>query len=203
MDARITWNSVVSDSTNLHDHNSGNKSGRGGATSLVNVDLSSVLFLLRLKMISTAGALDRREMELQLHALLEKLSTLVPKWIQLRKAPLLTGSIKPDAGPSNKQQNGALNNQKSTIKQSIIVIRNDSLDYGVDVRAKLGGRVHNTPASAKDDSGNNAKLSNGNKRSLLEMRRQPMGVADAIVPPSFRRMYGAALGLELSTNDVR
>ena len=200
MDARITWNFVVSDSTNLHDRNIGNKSGRGSATSLVNVDLSSVLFLLRLKMISTAGVLDKREMELQFLALLEKLSTLVPKWIHLHKAPLL---IKPGSGPSNYQQNGALSNQKSTIKQSIIVIRNDSVDYAVDVRAKLGGRVHNTTGSAKGDSGNNVKLSNGNKRSLLEMRGQPMGVADAIVPPSFRRMYGPALGLKSSTKNVR
>jgi len=200
-DARITWNSIVSDSTNLHDRNIGNKSGRGGATSLVNVDLSSVLFLLRLKMISTAGVLDKREMELQLLALLEKLSTLVPKWIHLHKAPFLTGSIKPGAGTSNNQQNGALSNQKSTIKQSILVIRNDSVDYAVDVRAKLGGRVHNTAGSAKGD--NNVKLSNGNKRSILEMRGQPTGVADAIVPPSFRRMYGTALGLESSTKDGR
>ena len=80
MDAHITWNSVVCDSTDLHDCNIRNKSGRGDATSLVNVDLSSILFRLHLKMISTAGVLDNREMELQLLALLETLSTLVPKW---------------------------------------------------------------------------------------------------------------------------
>ncbi len=38
---------------------------------------------------------------------------------------------------------------------------------------------------------------------LLDMRGQPMGIADAFVSPSSQIMYGAALGLELPTKDVR
>ena len=51
----------------------------------------------------------------------------------------MTVSIKPGTGPLNHQPNGALSNHQLTIKQSIIVIRNDSVDYAVDVHAKLGG----------------------------------------------------------------
>ena len=81
-DARIAWNAVV----------------RSGP--VVNIDISRVLFQLRLKMMMAADAKttlrgtssalaldvqvsDRRQMELYLLDLLEKLTSLVPNWIHL------------------------------------------------------------------------------------------------------------------------
>jgi len=183
-DANITWKSVVNDTNSLNDNTSGKivgvsgGGGSGGINSLVNVDLSRVLFLLRLKMKTCAGITDKRQMESQLIELLQKLATVVPKWLQLRQLR------------NNEQEKRGVNSRQ----ESIIVIRNDCVDYA-DVRAKLGGRVYNLiPDSTKINDGSNNLTNNGNKRSLFEMRQeQAVGVADARVPDSFRRLYGKAL----------
>lgn len=199
-DARITWNSVVNESIEQSDTSGGNKArprGGGGGT-IVAIDLSRVLFQLRLKMTSKKDISDKRQMENQLLGLLEKLAQLVPTWINLRKAPtLLTGgtSKKPDSSASTNQPNGK---QKLNIRQSIIVIRNDAVDYNKDVRAKLGGQVYNSNVGTTKSIGNNQskllEVSNG-KRSFEDMngKSQNIGVADAIVPPSFQQLYGKAL----------
>jgi hypothetical protein len=164
---------------------------------MVTVDLSRVLFLLRLKMVPVENVSDRRQMELQLLALLDKLATLVPDWIQLRKAPstFTSAETKPESSTSTNGQNNKLN-----IRHSIIIIRNDSVDYVTYVRAKLGGRVHNVGSTIGSSK---AGKSNSKKRSLQAVNEQQnkvqkgtVGVADAIVPPSFRRIYGKALGLD-------
>jgi len=190
-DARTTWNSIVNENSHQHDGSGGNKFRLGGATTVVNIDLSRVLFQLRLKMLSTTDVSDKRQMELQLIGLLEELSSLVPKWMMiLRNVP----STLPD------QQKVTTSNHSLNIRQSIIIIRNDSVNYAMDVRAKLGGRVHTS------NGGGEAGVLNRNKRPLQEMmdkqqsqnkaERGHVGVAD--VPPSFRRMYGKALGLDKS-----
>mmetsp|Transcript_20075 Transcript_20075/g.43553 ORF Transcript_20075/g.43553 Transcript_20075/m.43553 type:complete len:565 (-) Transcript_20075:142-1836(-) len=189
-DARMTWNSVVNESIDQHDDSGGNKSRLGGAMTVVNIDLSRVLFQLRLKMLSAADVSDRRQMELQLIRLLEELTTLVPKWMSLLKAP----------STLSDQHNAATSNHMLNIRQSIIIIRNDSVNYAMDVRAKLGGRVYNPADLAmQSSSGKKAAVSKCNKRYMYEQQLQNkvqghVGVAD--VPPSFRRMYGKALGLE-------
>ena len=197
-DANITWKSVVNYTNSLNDNTSGKivgvsgGGGSGGINSLVNVDLSRVLFLLRLKMKTCAGITDKRQMESQLIELLQKLATAVPEWLQLRQLRntklLLSGG-----GTLNEQEKRGVN----SCQESIIVIRNDCVDYA-DVRAKLGGRIYNLiPDSTKINDGSNnltSRSNNGNKRSLFEMRQeQAVGVADARVPDSFRRLYGKAL----------
>jgi hypothetical protein len=111
-DARIAWNAVVrsggggggkSDSSGyaLGSSEGANRGGGGGlAAPVVNIDISRVLFQLRLKMMMAADAKttlrgtssalaldvqvsDRRQMELYLLDLLEKLTSLVPNWIHL------------------------------------------------------------------------------------------------------------------------
>mmetsp|Transcript_35619 Transcript_35619/g.75059 ORF Transcript_35619/g.75059 Transcript_35619/m.75059 type:complete len:596 (+) Transcript_35619:87-1874(+) len=210
-DARTTWGVVVHESIDQRDGSSGSsKSRKGGSTPLVGIDLGRVLFQLRLRMVSVADMSDKRQMEMQLLGLLEKLATLAPEWIHLRKAPsTLAVTTKPPeknsigtkeaSGISSKQQNAKTSSTTLNIRLSIIVIRNDCVDYA-NIRANLGGRVHNTKSS--NDS--KKESSNGNKRSFQDMTgqqpqnivHQPVGAADAIVPPSFRRMYGKALGLD-------
>jgi hypothetical protein len=195
-DANITWKSVVSDNNSLNDSiggkNVGGSGSGGGINSMVNVDLSRVLFLMRLKMKTCTGITDKRQMETQLIELLHKLATLVPKWVQLRDTKrLLDSNGKQEKRGENSRQ------EKSTIKESIIVIRNDCVDYA-EVRSKLGGRVYNLiPDSTKIDDGSNnlaSRSNNGKKRSLFEMRQnQAVVVANARVPDSFRRLYGKAL----------
>jgi len=154
----------------------------GGGKAVVSIDLSRVLFQIRLKMKPNKDVSDKRQMEMQLLELLEELSELVPAWIQLRKAPTLMTGL----SSKKRKTSGAIDaslttpatattkQQKTNIKQCIIVIRNDAVDYNTDVRLKLGGRSHIT--------------------SLEEMRgkKQP-SLADAIVPPSFLQTYGKAL----------
>lgn len=201
IDANITWKSVVSDNNNLNDSIGGKNVGGGGSgsgggiNSMVNVDLSRVLFLMRLKMKTCTGITDKRQMETQLIELLQTLETLVPEWVQLRDTKRLLDSN----GTLNAQEKRAVNSrqEKSTIKESIIVIRNDCVDF-TEVRAKLGGRVYNLiPDSTKIDDGSNnlaSSSNNGKKRSLFEMRQdQAVVVANARVPNSFRRLYGKAL----------
>jgi len=253
-DARIAWNAVVrsggggggkSDSSGyaLGSSEGANRGGGGGlAAPVVNIDISRVLFQLRLKMMMAADAKttlrgtssalaldvqvsDRRQMELYLLDLLEKLTSLVPNWIHLRTLPsasanstLLTingnGGKKPAVTTSLKE--GATKSRKINIRTSIIVIRNDTVDYTMDVRAKLGGRITNDHADNTVGSVT-ANGGEGKKRSLEQGQTQqqrkeqkrhgktdaigPSVVADTIVPPSFRRMYGKALGLDETKKD--
>jgi len=198
-DARVTWTSVVNESADKHDSSGGNKARPrgGGGKAIVSIDLSRVLFQIRLKMKPNKDVSDKRQMEMQLLELLEKLSELVPAWIQLRKAPTLSGSL---SSKKRKTSSGAIETsvtttatatikqQKTNIKQCIIVIRNDAVDYNTDVRLKLGGRSHIT--SAKNESNSTAFA----KRSLEEMKgKKQSSLADAIVPPSFLQTYGKAL----------
>ena len=207
-DARLTWNSIVSETVSDQlDTSGGNKmKSKSGASPMVSIDLSRVLFQLRLQMVSKtkkkagdADVSEKRQMEIQLLNLLEKLAGVVPKWIHLRKAPTLAlavskdGEKKPSAAAKGKAT------PKLNIRQSIIVIRNDSVDYATDVRAKLGGRVHNKKLNGTSAAGmsSNSKgvAGGGTKRSLNGRGDQhlPVSAADAIVPPSFRRIYGKAL----------
>jgi hypothetical protein len=201
IDANITWKSVVNDNNSLNDSTGGKNVGGGGSgsgggiNSLVNVDLSRVLFLMRLKMKTCTGITDKRQMETQLIELLQKLVTLVPEWVQLRDTKRLLDSN----GSLNEQEKRGVNSrqEKSTIKESIIVIRNDCVDF-TEVRAKLGGRVYNLiPDSTTIVDGSNnltSSSNNGKKRSLFEMRQdQAVVVANARVSDSFRRLYGKAL----------
>jgi hypothetical protein len=66
IDAHITWNSVVSNNTNLQDHSIGNKFGRG----LISAEFFPTLHL---NMISAAGISHKHKMKLQLLTLFEKL----------------------------------------------------------------------------------------------------------------------------------
>jgi len=210
----MTWSAVVHESVDQRDSSiGGSKSRRGGATPVVTIDLGRVLFQLRLKMVTVVDVSDKRQMELQLFGLLEKLATLAPAWIHLRRAPsTLTGTTRPvekkiddskwDSGVSTNQKNATTSNLRLNIQHSIIVIRNDSVDYAT-IRAKLGGRVHNPVGLAiKSNTAKKTGLPKGNKRSFQQMEEQQLknkiqvGAADAIVPPSFRRMYGKALGLD-------
>mmetsp|Transcript_28338 Transcript_28338/g.59063 ORF Transcript_28338/g.59063 Transcript_28338/m.59063 type:complete len:470 (+) Transcript_28338:498-1907(+) len=215
-DARVTWSTVVNESLQQHRVNGRErKHARGGATPVVSIDLSHVLFQLRLKMVSVADVSDRRQMELQLLGLLEKLTTLAPDWIHLRKAPSTltftdktgekkSSDTKGDSGMATNQQGAARISHKMSIRHSIIVIRNDSVDYATEVRAKLGGRVHNTVGlAAKSNNGRSTGPSIGIKRPFQDAVAQqqnkvqrPVRVADALVPPSFRRMYGKTLHLD-------
>ena len=203
-DARVTWTSVVNESADKHDSSGGNKSrprgGGGGGKAVVSIDLSRVLFQIRLKMVSNKGISDKRQMEIQLLGLLEKLSESIPTWIQLRKTPtLITGSL---SSKKRKTSSGAIaasattpataatKKQKVNIRQCIIVIRNDAVDYNTDVRLKLGGRAHIT--SAKNE--NKSTVAKGTKRSLEEMKgKKDPTLANVIVPPSFLQTYGKAL----------
>jgi len=197
-DARVTWTSVVNESADKHDSSGGNKSrprgGGGGGKAIVSIDLSRVLFQIRLKMVSNKGISDKRQMEMQLLELLEKLSELVPAWIQLRKAP--TGGLSSKKRKTSSSANAAsahttatTKQQKTNIKQCIIVIRNDAVDYNSDVRLKLGGRSHITPVF-----GSQSAVAKGTKRSLEDIKgKKDPTLADAIVPPSFLQTYGRVL----------
>lgn len=187
-DARVSWGSVVNESVDQRDiGGGGSKSHRSGETSLVGIDLGRVLFLLRLKMVPAEDVSDKRQMEWQLLELLERLATLVPTWIHLHKVP-------PSLKYTSKSAVLSSSKKKLNIRQSIIVIRNDAVDYTKDVRSKLGARVQNTAKALTTGTSNprmasSTSITIGNKRSLA-------GVEDHIVPPYFRRMYGKALLLE-------
>ena len=199
-DARVTWTSVVNESADKDDSSSGNKSRPrgGGGKVVVSIDLSRVLFQIRLKMKPNKDVSDKRQMEMQILELLEKLSELVPTWIQLRKAPtLMTGSLSSKKRKTSSGDIAASDNttattkqQKTNIRQCIIVIRNDAVNYNTDVRLKLGGRSHITPAK----NGSKSAVAKGTKRSLEEIEgKKQSSLADAIVPPSFLQTYGKAL----------
>ncbi|KAL9185285.1 hypothetical protein ACHAXT_003062 [Thalassiosira profunda] len=198
-DARTSWKTIVHESL---DQGSGPQ--RAGSAKVVSIDLSRVLFQLRLQMVADANGLEKRQMEAQLLGLLEKLAATVPKWIHLRKAPLAAAAMgKPK--PTSKQ-NATSSSKKPSIRQSTIVIRNDAVDFK-EVRAQLGGRVHNpVGAGGKSSDGGKEAVSKGTKRSRQEASKStsdlqgslqaPVSAADAIVPPSFARMYGKALDKE-------
>ncbi|KAL7540431.1 hypothetical protein ACHAWF_006676 [Thalassiosira exigua] len=198
-DARMAWASVVNGSLDRHDDR-GSKSRRSGSTPIVaRVDLRRVIYQIRLKMVSSQNISDRRQMEAQLMGLLEKLAESVPKWLRVHKAPpVMTGA------DDSKGITATKTNQASYIRQSIIVIRNDSVDYATDVRSKLGGRVHANVGAVANITGDNGSVTRkGKKRSVNEMAQPlnekvqgPLAVADSIVPPSFRKMYAKALDIE-------
>ena len=227
-DARISWNSVMKDAVaggggGSNESSRGStqgiaSSGRSGAAPVVTIDLGRVLFQIRMKMVSftdssppSADISQKRQMESYLLELLETLASLVPKWIHLREVPSLLAAVgsprRRGNDPGNEKTRTA--QRKGNIKNSIIVIRNDAVDYGNDVRAKLGGRVRHSQQNGKQGSDNDAsknvagEVIIGKKRSIsnqqqlsLQGQQQRQMVADAIVPPSFRLLYGKALGLD-------
>eukprot|EP00584_Thalassiosira_punctigera_P005066 CAMPEP_0172533566 /NCGR_PEP_ID=MMETSP1067-20121228/6221_1 /TAXON_ID=265564 ORGANISM="Thalassiosira punctigera, Strain Tpunct2005C2" /NCGR_SAMPLE_ID=MMETSP1067 /ASSEMBLY_ACC=CAM_ASM_000444 /LENGTH=622 /DNA_ID=CAMNT_0013318219 /DNA_START=88 /DNA_END=1956 /DNA_ORIENTATION=+ len=214
-DARMTWSAVVKEGASQSASSGGSKSSRGGATPVVNIDLSRVLFQMRLKMVSVADISDKRQMESQLLDLLVTLATLAPNWIHLRIAPsTLTSTkrppgkkicdIKGDNRISSKQQDATTANHRLKIRHSIVVIRNDSVDYATEVRAKLGGRVHYSVGSAVKSNSERCTVSSKGRKRLFQQveeehqlkNKRPTDATDAIVPPSFRRLYGKALDLD-------
>ncbi|KAL7519817.1 hypothetical protein ACHAWX_004570 [Stephanocyclus meneghinianus] len=217
-DARLCWNAVLRNSTGSGSSKGGNSShgtdSRGISTSsVVNVDLSRVLFQLRLNMTYDAddtnknapesmdGILsDRRQMEKYLLNLLRELTVLVPNWICVSRIPSALSSSSANRKDSASSSNGAsaysVENTKSIIpRDSIIIIRNDTVDYNTDVRAKLGGtaaprhggRKRTVEGHPKEPQPTTSER-HGNRHTL-----GPSVVADAIVPPSFRQRYGKVI----------
>jgi coenzyme F420-reducing hydrogenase alpha subunit len=128
--------------------------------------------------------------------LLQKLATLIPNWIHLRSLPSSLSTTtketkpkKPDAPPATQQSSTM---DRKTMRSSIIVIRNDGVDYAKDVRAKLGGRSYHQ-SNSLDQGGKSDNIVNKKKRSLKEFMGKQNAVADAIVPPSFRKRYDKML----------
>jgi hypothetical protein len=204
-DAIVAWNGIVHNASVEKNGGGGaggktvEKSSRAVATPVTNIDLNRVLFHLRIKMACSGMQGDgpsRRQMENYLLELLQKLASLIPNWIHLRSLPSSLSTTtketkpkKPDAPPAT-QQSSAMD--RKTMRSSIIVIRNDGVDYAKDVRAKLGGRSY-YQSNSIDQGGKSDNTVNKKKRSLKEFMGKQNAVADAIVPPSFRKRYGKLL----------
>eukprot|EP00985_Skeletonema_marinoi_P000112 scaffold32_cov112-Skeletonema_marinoi.AAC.1 len=130
-----------------------------------------------------------------------KLAKEIPNWIHLRAIPSSLSSLsattkerkpkKSAAAPTASQQNAM---DRKSMRSAIIVIRNDAVDYAKDVRAKLGGRTHQSNSLGKEGKNNsrNAPIG-GKKRSLKDFLGQNNAAADAIVPPSFLKRYDKML----------
>ena len=208
-DAIVAWNGIVHNASVEKNGVGGggaggkaaDKSSRAVATPVANIDLSRVLFHLRIKMTCSGMQGDgssRRQMENYLLESLQKLATLIPNWIHLRSLPSSlsitkkeTKPKKPDAPPCTTSQQSSTMDRK-TMRSAIIVIRNDGVDYAKDVRAKLGGRSYHQSNSI-DQGGKSDNIVNKKKRSLKEFMGKQNAVADAIVPPSFRKRYDKLL----------
>jgi len=206
-DANVAWNAIV------HNENFDKTTGGGKkpeksrtiATPVTSIDLSRVLFHLRIKMscgagydskgVDSGGTPNKRQMENYVLELLKKLASTIPDWIHLRSIPSsLSTTTKErkhkEPAPTSTQQNTI---DRKTLRHAIIVIRNDAVDYAKDVRAKLGGRTHQSNSLGKGKSNNGNVPSGGKKRSLKDFLGQHNAAADAIVPPSFLKRYDKML----------
>ncbi|KAL3783688.1 hypothetical protein HJC23_000097 [Cyclotella cryptica] len=229
-DARLCWNGILRNSTGSGSAKGGGSAASGtgmssSSSSVVHVDLGRVLFHLRLNMTydsttdgnkSAAEAVDammvsdRRQMEKYLLNLLQELTTIVPNWISVSRIPATfssssTSSIKrkdPTFSSSyGTYANGAENTKSIITRDSLIVIRNDTVDYNTDVRAKLGGRTVSRPDTASN--GSRKRTIEGDRKeqqqaitTKLRGKNHPFGpsvVTDAIVPTSFRQRYGKVI----------
>lgn len=197
-DANVAWNAIVHNES--VDKTTGKKqleTSRAIATPVTSIDLSRVLFHLRIKMSCGAGskgvdsgdASNKRQMENYLLELLKKLASAIPNWIHLRSIPSSLSTTTKERkskkpAPTITQQNAV---DRKSMRNAIIVIRNDGLDYAKDVRAKLGGRTH------QSSSIGGTVLKGDKKRSLKEFMGQHNAAAGAIVPPSFLKRYDKML----------
>lgn len=203
-DARVAWKAIV--------HNENSDKTRGGSSKSVavaapvtNIDLSRVLFLLRMKMTcsgvegvaSLSGdTSNKRQMEIYLLELIEKLTSLIPNWIHLRSIPSSLSTAEKESNPKKSAPTAMQQNKMDhkSMRNAIIVILNDAVDYVNDVRAKLGGRLHHQTNSLGRSKDNYVNLFNGSKkRSLKEFMGQQNAAADAIIPPSFLKRYDKML----------
>mmetsp|Transcript_19828 Transcript_19828/g.46543 ORF Transcript_19828/g.46543 Transcript_19828/m.46543 type:complete len:499 (+) Transcript_19828:143-1639(+) len=180
--ARSSWNVLVSEDSNLNGRTGKMRQGASSGS----IDVSHALYQLRIVM-----GLDKRQMEIKLTELLERLASLAPEFVQLRQAPSAVMSLgtkrKVDGSSCAKAQG---TNAKS-IRRSIVVIRTDALNYS-EVRARLGGRVMH---DACKDSVEvlSLKRRRTSAKKPAETLKGPSSVAESIVPPSFLKFYGRAL----------
>ncbi|KAL7469301.1 hypothetical protein ACHAXS_009561 [Conticribra weissflogii] len=227
-DARISWKSVLGRGNFGGDEEgSGSRAGSSGryrisgVTDAAKVDLSRVLFHIRMKMITTTDGSsfssdvtsDKRRMETEMLGLLSELASTFPKWIRLLDVPSSLMATNKVGGAWEYRRFGS---NGTTIKNpssrsSIIIIRNDAVDYARYVHLPLGGksiRSEPTKQSHGADITNIARFlssASGKKRPHNELQQKdkklgPSAIANTIVPPSFVRLYGKALGV--SDNDA-
>lgn len=219
-DARISWKSVVGRG-NLRGVTGESKSiaGAGGRYSILgvknvaNIDLSRVLFHIRMKMVSTADGSefssnvtsDTRRMETEVLGLLDDLASMFPEWVRLLDAPSLLTAANKSGGAWEYSRAGNIGttNKKPSARRSIILIRNDAVDYASSVHSKLGGRnsqaeptKHNKAIDiVRFRSSASSKKRFYNEVHHNDKRVGPSAIAETIVPPSFVRLYGKALGV--------
>ncbi len=201
-DANVAWNAIVHNESVDKTTGGGKKpeKSRTIATPVTSIDLSRVLFHLRIKMSCGAGydskgvdsgdTPNKRQMENYVLELLNKLASTIPDWIHLRSIPSSLSTVakerkQKEPAPKTTQQGM----DRKSMRSAIIVIRNDAVDYAKDVRAKLGGRTHQSNSLAKGKSSNGSAPTAGKKRSLKHFLGQHSAAADAIVPPSFLERY--------------
>ena len=135
-------------------------------------------------------------MEIYLLELIEKLTSLIPNWIHLRSIPSSLSTAEKESNPKKSAPTAMKQNKMDhkSMRNAIIVILNDAVDYVNDVRAKLGGRLHHQTNSLGRSKDNYVNLFNGSKkRSLKEFMGQQNAAADAIIPPSFLKRYDKML----------
>ena len=209
-DANVAWNAIVHNESVDKTTAGGKKleTSRTIATPVTSIDLSRVLFHLRIKMSCGAGydskgvdsgdVTNKRQMENYVLELLKKLAKQIPNWIHLRAIPSSLSATTKERKPKEFAAAATASQQstmdRKSMRSAIIVIRNDAVDYAKDVRAKLGGRTHqsNSLGKGKDDNSRNAPIG-GKKRSLKDFLGQNNAAADAIVPPSFLKRYDKML----------
>lgn len=204
-DANVAWNAIVHNESVDKTTGGGKKKSRTIATPVTSIDLSRVLFHLRIKMSCGAGydskgvdsgdTPNKRHMENYALELLNKLASTIPDWIHLRSIPSSLSTAakerkQKETAPTTTQQNTM---DRKSMRSAIIVIKNDAVDYAKDVRAKLGGRTHQSNSLAKGKSNNGNAPTSGKKRSLKDFLGQSNAAADAIVPPSFLKRYDKML----------
>ena len=206
-DANVAWNAIVHNESVDKTTGGGKKpeKSRTIATPVTSIDLNRVLFHLRIKMSCGAGydskgvdsgdTPNKRQMENYILELLKKLASTIPDWIHLRSIPSsLSTTAKErkhkEPAPTASQLNTL---DRKSMRSAIIVIRNDAVDYAKDVRAKLGGRTHQSNSLAKGKSNNGSKPTGDKKRSLKDFLGQHNAAANAIVPPSFLKRYDKML----------
>jgi len=219
-DARISWKSVVGrgnfGGVNGESNSNAGSGGRYsslGVKDVANIDLSRVLFHIRMKMVSTTDGSefslnvtsDTRRMETEILGLLEELASMFPEWVRLLDAPSsLTAANKfGGAWEYSRVGNNGITNKKPSARRSIILIRNYAVDYASYVHSKLGARnsqVEPTKQSQTVDMMRFRSSACSKKRSYNEVHHNdkkdgPSAIADTIVPPSFVRLYGKALGI--------
>jgi len=207
-DANTAWNAIVHNESVEKTTGGGKKveKSRALAAPVTSVDLSRVLFHLRIKMSCGAGSKgvassdtsNKRQMENYLQELLQKLISLIPKWVHLCSIPSSLSTTSKERNLKKPTQTTTQQNviDRKSMRSAIIVIRNDAVDYAKDVRAKLGGRTHQHVSLGGGGTGEDNNL-NGpkgvKKRSLKEFMGQKNAAAAAIVPQSFLKRYDKML----------